>query len=105
MFLRRQKRSEILAGIRKKRSEILVGIRNFWNLENLDKYTKKSLKKCEKHLDYLGNLGYNKTILRCTVTLVVLNLQYFKRDSYIVEWMSGLRMCSGRQQAQLRLPT
>lgn len=94
MFLRQQRKSKI--------SE---EIRSFWNLENLDKYTKKSLKKCKKLLDYLGNLGYNKTILRCTVALVVLNLQYFKRDSYIVEWMSGLRMCSGRQQAQLRLPT
>ncbi len=88
-----------------KKSKILKEIRSFWNLENLDKYTKKSLKKCKKLLDYLGNLGYNKTILRCTVALVVLNLQYFKRDSYIVEWMSGLRMRSGRQQAQLRLPT
>lgn len=88
-----------------RKSEILERFRSFWNLENLDKYTKKSLKKSKKLLDYLGNLGYNKTILRCTVALVVLNLQYFKRDSYIVEWMSGLRMCSGRQQAQLRLPT
>ena len=88
-----------------RKSEILERFRSFWNLENLDKFTKKSLKKSKKLLDYLGNLGYNKTILRCTVALVVLNLQYFKRDSYIVEWMSGLRMCSGRQQAQLRLPT
>lgn len=34
-------------------------------------------------------IGYNKSILRCSTTLVILNLQIFKRDSYIVLRMSS----------------
>ena len=30
--------------------------------------------------------------LGCSITPVILNLHHFKRDSYIVEWMPGLRL-------------
>ena len=55
-----------------------------------------------------AHIGYNDINLKCSILLLILNLHYFKRDSYIAKWLSGPHpkgSLQGKAKVWLRLPT